>query len=252
MIFLYISVVVLFLWYILWKRCSESVLIFLSNPKKGFSKIPEDFKIPYDIIYFDTIDGVELSGWFIESVVETDDCFIICGDGFNTKSDLLESTIFLRERFNLFYFDFRGCGTSKGNYKFGFEEAKDIEAAYRFLKENREDFSKKIYIYSCGFSFQAITNVKNIIFEGAIIKRPVISPFNEIKRMIKSKMKLIICFNSINKFFNADISNFKVDSTRISYPTIFITDKKIETSSVTYVVKNDDELKMIVFDFFKH
>lgn len=251
MIFIYISIVVLLLWYLIWKHCNDSVFSFLKNPKKGVSKTPEDFKIQYDVVYFDAADGVELSGWFIESNNETDECFIICGDGFHTKSDLIENTIFLRERFNLFYFDFRGTGSSKGFYKFGFEESKDIEAAYRFLKENRDEFSKKIYIYTCGFSFQSVINCKDLAFEGAIIRKPIIRPFNEIEKMIKSKSKIFICSNSINKFFKSDITNFYVDTKAINYPVIFISEKKIETSSKTFFVKNDEDLKNVVFEFFK-
>lgn len=253
MIFLYISIVVLLIWYLFWKNCNDKIFEFLKNPKKGGTKTPEDLKVPYDVVFFDTNDGVELSGWFIESVNETDECFIICGDGFYTKSDLVDGTIFLKERFNLFYFDFRGTGFSKGLYKFGFEESKDIEAAYKFLKENRSDFSKKIYIYSCGFSFQAVINSgKNLSFEGAIIRKPVIYPFEEIEKMIKSKTKILICSNSINKFFKSDIINFSVDTKSINYPVIFISDKKIETSSKTHFIKNEDELKKIVFEFFRH
>ncbi|MCX7905680.1 MAG: hypothetical protein N2446_03145 [Elusimicrobiales bacterium] len=252
MIFLYIFIIVFVVWYFVRKNIKENIYFLLTNVKKGATKTPEDFYIPYEPIYFDTYDGIELSGWFVESVKETDSIFIICGDGFNIKSDLLEDTLFLRENYNLFYFDFRGTGTSKGKYKFGFEEHKDIEAAYKFLKENKTEFSNNVFIYLCGFSAFSIISVSNFEFSGGVFKKPVFFPFKEIKKIINSKIKILIAYDAIDEFFSMNISYSFSDPKKINYPVIFISDKKYETSSKSISVKNNDEFRKVVFDFFKY
>ncbi len=249
MIMVYILIGVGVIWYLTYQNCKNFVVSILSNPKKGFSKTPEDFKIPYEVVFFDTSDGVEISGWFIESINQSDSAFIIMGDGFNTKSDLLEKSIFLSERFNLLYIDPRGVGTSKGRYRFGFDEHRDIEAAYIFLRDVKG--IEKIYLYTAGFSFISLFFLSDKIeIKGAIIRKPVQNPIHEIEKLVRSKFKIIVCGSAIDKFFGIDISNVCFDVKKISFPTIFITDKKI-TSSSSICVKNDDELRATVYDFFK-
>lgn len=252
MIILYILVVLFLMIYYLRRICKNNVILFLSSTKKGVTKTPEEFKILYDVVYFDTTDGVELCGWFIESVNNSDETFIICGDGFTTKSDLLHTTLFLREKYNLFYFDMRGTGNSKGVYKFGFSEHRDIEAAYNFLLNMKEESSKRIFIYTCGFTVMPLVLADGVIFNGAVIKEPYTYPFDEIKRRLESRFKFMICKKAIYDFFSNDISKSVVDTKKINYPTIFISNKVFETSSKTINLSTEEELKKTVFDFFKH
>ncbi len=249
MIMIYFLIGIGVVWYLTYQNCKNFVINLLSNPKKGFSKTPEDFKIPYEIIFLDTSDRVEISGWFIESVNQSDSAFIIMGDGFNTKSDLLEKSVFLSERFNLLYIDPRGVGTSKGRYRFGFDEYRDIEAAYIFLRDVKG--IEKIYLYIVGFSFVSLFFLSDKIeIKGAIIKNPVQKPICEIERLINSKFKIMLCGSVIDKFFGIDVSSICFDAKKIRFPTIFITDKKI-ASSTSICVKNDDELRSAIYDFFR-
>ncbi|MGC9070125.1 MAG: alpha/beta hydrolase family protein [Elusimicrobiales bacterium] len=249
MTIIYILATALVIWYLLYQSCKNSIINFLSNPKRGFTKTPEDLRLPYETVFLDTSDGVEISGWFIESRKPSNLAFIIIGDAFNTKSDLLEQTIFLLEEFNLLYLDPRGVGTSKGRYRFGFDEHRDIEAAYSFLK-NVKDMGK-IYIYTVGFGFVSLFFIgDDVDLKGAVVKKPSQKPLQDIERMIKSKAKVMICGSAIDSFFGTDISRFSFESEKIKFPVVFITDRKITYPS-SICVKTDEELKKVLFNFFR-
>ena len=101
---------------------------------------PDQYKLAYETIDFTTADELTLRGWFIPAVGgETDKTIILChGWGVN-RGDLLRDTHFLAEKgFNLFYFDFRASGESKGTISsLGYLETRDFDAAYDFLKTHR-------------------------------------------------------------------------------------------------------------------
>ena len=252
--FLYILLVLLplLLYLYLRRHSKKQVALFLSSSKRGVDKTPEDFRIPYELVYFDTSDGVELSGWFIESACDCEESFIICGDGFTTKSDLLPNTLFLRERYNLLYFDLRGTGNSKGVYMFGFEEHKDIYAAWRFLLDKREEFSKRVFIYTCGFTALSLTLSDSFKFDGIIIKHPYIDPMGEITKMLRARSKFIICLDDVYRFFPEERRRMFFDVKKLKSPTIIISSTDIETSQEVLRVTSDDEMKEKVFDFFRH
>lgn len=251
MIVLWLTLTFLVVMYYFWRVCRRKTIFFLLSTKRDISKTPEDFKVPYDLVYFDTADGVELSGWFIEAICESNETFIICGDGFRVSSDLLDETLFLRRRYNLFYFDLRGTGRSKGVYRFGLDECKDIKAAYRFLLANREEFAKRIYIYTCGFTLLSLVLVEDVRFNGAVVKDPYIKPFDEIKKRLKERFGFIRCPQVLKRFLSADIERLVVNTKRINYPTIFISNSQFEVSSQTLNLNSSEEFKEKVFEFFR-
>ena len=105
--------------------------------KMPLAVLPEHFSLAYEPIQLTTDDGVFLKGWFIPSVKgESDKTIIICHGWGTNKGDILRDTHFLAEQgYNLFYFDFRASGESKGVFStIGYLETKDFNAAYDFLK----------------------------------------------------------------------------------------------------------------------
>lgn len=251
MIIIYITAALIFVFYLLHYNCRKSVESFFSNSKKGNSKTPEDLKIAYEPVFFDTSDEIEISGWFIESRKPSSDVFLIFGDGFITKSDLLDSTIFLSENYNLLYFDLRGSGTSRGKYSFGFNEHRDIEAAYRFVKDVKN--MGNVYLYLCGFSYVSVFFISDDInISGAIIKKPVFDMIKEIEKLIKSKYRVLICGSVINKFIPQTIRSFSSDPSKLKFPVIFISGGKHSGGDNFVYITNDDEIKSLINDFFKH
>jgi len=138
------------------------VLIYLSY-KKSFdiirpirrnavSTTPENFYLPYEKVFFPASDGVELSGWFIPSTDEGSDRTIIFCHGWGTnKGEVFNDTHFLAEKgFNLFYFDFRSSGESKGDMaSVGYLEVRDLDGAIKFLKEVKFQESRNLSLYGC-------------------------------------------------------------------------------------------------------
>lgn len=113
---------------------------------------PEQFHLAYEKIFFKATDGVDLVGWFIPAVSgETDKTIIFCHGWGSNKGEVLKDTWFLAENgFNLFYFDFRMSGESKGNMaSVGYFEIRDLEGAIKFLKEVKPEESSQIFLYGC-------------------------------------------------------------------------------------------------------
>ncbi|MCX5785031.1 MAG: alpha/beta fold hydrolase [Elusimicrobia bacterium] len=101
---------------------------------------PDQFGLSFETIDFSTVDGLTLKGWFIPAVGgETEKTVILCHGWGSNRGELMRDTHFLAEKgFNLFYFDFRASGESKGVLSsVGYLETRDFDAAYAFLKTNR-------------------------------------------------------------------------------------------------------------------
>ena len=120
-------------------------------PKPPLPCQPDDYYLPYENVLFSAADGVVLKGWFIPSLNEdSSETVIICHGRGSNKGQLLQKTHFLAEKYNLFYFDFRACGESKGNMStIGYMETRDFDAAYTFLKTNKEGYADRIAVMGC-------------------------------------------------------------------------------------------------------
>lgn len=119
------------------------------RPPKIISKItPADLGLKYETVSFTTSDNITLQGWFIpQQTAEADTQkqtpdqndkikTIILLHGYPAdKGDILATTAFLNQRYNLFFFDFRYLGQSSGKYSTaGAKETQDLKAAINYLK----------------------------------------------------------------------------------------------------------------------
>ncbi len=133
-----------------------SILQFfmLIHPFKFKTRIkPDDLNLPYENVSFNTDDGIALKGWFIPSSY-SNSTIIVCHGYPADKNNLLATSAFLLSHYNIFLFDFRYFGESKGWYTTGgYKEQKDIEAAVKYLK-SRKEVDK---IGAMGFSLGAST-----------------------------------------------------------------------------------------------
>jgi len=122
------------------------------HPKKFKTAVtPTTFGLKYENITFQTSDGLRLNGWFIPS--KTKKAIIITHGYPFDKNNILGTTHFLAENYNLLLFDFRYFGESQGSYTtVGFNEKKDFLAAVNFLKERNIT-----RIGAIGFSLGAAT-----------------------------------------------------------------------------------------------
>lgn len=96
---------------------------------------PAEYGIQYENVEFKTADGIEIRGWFVPAENPHAPAVILTHGYGGDMGDLLSSRIFLHNKYNLLFFDFRYFGISGGNHSTaGREEVADLEAAIKFLQ----------------------------------------------------------------------------------------------------------------------
>ena len=123
-----------------------------THPPKITSKLtPADLGWQFEEVSLETSDKVKLAAWYIPNENQSDKAIIILHGYPADKGDLLYWASFLKDKYNLLFFDFRYFGKSEGSFtSLGYHERKDVLAAIKYLKEKGVD---KIGLM--GFSFGA-------------------------------------------------------------------------------------------------
>ena len=116
--------------------------------RKPLDVWPDQYKLPFENVYFKTEDGVQIKGWFIPNPSSDKTIILMHGWGMN-RGDVFKNTYFLHDLgYNLMYFDFRALGESGGTVSsIGYLEVKDLQAALQFLKDTRPFACEKIGLY---------------------------------------------------------------------------------------------------------
>ena len=119
---------------------------YIYYPERVLSANPSRIGLEFESVYFETVDGVRLFGWFIPSE-STRGVILFCHGNAGNISHRLESIeIFHRLELDIFIFDYRGYGqsggkpTEQGTYQ-------DAEAAWRYLIEERQVNPKEIIVF---------------------------------------------------------------------------------------------------------
>ena len=120
-------------------------------PRITSNLTPKDLDWKFEEVSLKTKDGLKLAAWFVPAKDQTDKAIILLHGYPADKGDLLYWSEFLKDRYNLLFFDFRYFGGSSGSYtSLGYHERKDVLAGVEYLK------SKGINkIGLMGFSFGA-------------------------------------------------------------------------------------------------
>lgn len=219
-----IAFVILLVCYLFYRFINWKLSLIFTSTKKNLSITPEDYKIPYETVYFNSYDGVELKGWFIESKKESDKVLIIPSGYDKTSSDLLKETIYLNDFINLFYFDFRACGGSKGKMTtLGIYERYDIAGAVKFLKEFRADYSTKIFAYLTSFASITLSEFANVRgVDGAILFEPVVDYLKMIKKIASQFSLYILPLSLIRKKLHIDSLDINDKIRSFNIPVVII------------------------------
>jgi len=112
----------------------QSHLIYF--PQKEIYETPGRAGLSYEAVFFETTDGVKLSGWFVPAEKPRGVVLFCHGNAGNISHRMDSIRIFHRLRLSTFIFDYRGYGISKGKPT---EKGiyLDAEAAWRYLTEIR-------------------------------------------------------------------------------------------------------------------
>lgn len=133
--------------YISYKKTAE---VIQPLRKKPVNYGPDQYRLAHETIDFNTADGVRLRGWFIPAPGgESGRTIIFCHGWGSNRGEMLRDSYFLAAQgFNLFYFDFRASGDSKGTVSsVGYLESRDFDAAYAFLKNNRPLAAENVGVF---------------------------------------------------------------------------------------------------------
>jgi len=146
-----VSFLVLFVIFIWGLMTSSLVLKIVRAP---LDVNPRTLGLDFEIFKTHTSDKVEIDGWFVPSKNHSKSTiFVLHGWGAN-RSDVIPSSIFLANEYNLVYFDFRNHGRSGGKYtSLTCAEIKDLKAVVQYIETEKKDLSERLAIY--GFSMGA-------------------------------------------------------------------------------------------------
>ena len=103
-------------------------------PMKGIEVTPLEFGLEYEDIYFDAQDGVKLNGWYVPAKGATKLVIFCHGNAGNISHRMEKISIFNRMGLDVFIFDYRGYGLSKGRPSEDGLYA-DIRGAYSYIKD---------------------------------------------------------------------------------------------------------------------
>jgi len=113
---------------------------FIFYPEKDLLGDPSAWGLPFDDVYFTTIDGLKLHGWYVAG--NRREIMLWCHGNAGNISDRLDFMKLLHDSLglNIFIFDYRGYGRSQGRPT---EEGtyRDAQAAMDYLR-SRPDVDK--------------------------------------------------------------------------------------------------------------
>ncbi|MBO4556438.1 MAG: alpha/beta hydrolase [Elusimicrobiales bacterium] len=211
----------------------KSFMLQTPEPKKPLPCQPDDFHLAYQNVMFNAADGTILKGWFIPSLDEySSETLILCHGRGSNKGELLQRTHFLADKYNLLYFDFRGSGESGGNMStIGYLETRDFDAAYQFLKKNREGYADEIAVFgsSVGASVAIYGAAKYQKIKGIALDSPFLSLRSVISNWCKYHSRILLPFVSLALVFSrrslkTDPETYspKFNAGKINCPVLFI------------------------------
>ena len=128
-----------------------SAVLFLRNtvlPRDPVTSTPAQFSLPCEPVRFQATDGMWLEGWKVPAD-PVRPWIILCHGVGSNRSNLLDIAAGLHEAgFNLFLFDFRGHGGSRGLVtSFGWFEQRDLEGALAFLGQQPDIPARSYGVY---------------------------------------------------------------------------------------------------------
>jgi fermentation-respiration switch protein FrsA (DUF1100 family) len=123
----------------------------LHPPRRTSLPAPSDYGMSYESIAFESLDNIELRGWFIPSN-RSRSLIIVCHGHGAGKGDVLLASKFLHENgYQIILFDFRAHGESAGEFAtLGWLEPNDLKGAIAYAKERISPQSIGVLGFSMG------------------------------------------------------------------------------------------------------
>ena len=186
---------------------------FIFFPQTSFDFHPQDLRLEYRDIYFQTQDGKKLHGWFFPLKNDSPVILFCHGNAGNISHRLDNIKRLLEKNLQVFIFDFRGYGKSTGRPS---EKGLYLDglAAYDYLVKKEKVSPERIILFGRSLGAAVALNIatqksaKSIIMESA---------FTSTKDMAKT----IILFRLFSWAIPANYNNMAKIS-RINIPLLII------------------------------
>ena len=119
---------------------------FIFFPSKNTFMTPDDANLKYKEIFYETLDGVKISSWYIPSNKSKQVLLFCHGNAGNISHRIDSIKIFHHLGLNTFIFDYRGYGKSKGKTT---EEGTylDVEGAWDYLVNEMDVKPEEIILF---------------------------------------------------------------------------------------------------------
>lgn len=166
---------------------SQALLFGVKSYKKKIDSVPS---FPYDTVLLKTEDGLSLEAWYSkgDSAVSSNTTVVLFhGHGGNKASVLREAEVFYKMHYRVLLVDFRAHGNSDGNTcTIGYDEAKDVKAAYDHAKSNTND------IIFWGISLGAAAEMKALNDYKLQLKALIVEmPFGRLQGTVRARCRLL-------------------------------------------------------------
>ncbi|MEO7446487.1 MAG: alpha/beta fold hydrolase [Ferruginibacter sp.] len=157
----------------------------------GFNAVKQKNSTPdtvVQIITLATSDNLKLEAWYIPVINSKGTVALFHGHGSKKSAILAEAHVFRSLGYNTMLTDFRAHGGSEGSTcTIGYEEARDVKAAYDFLAARQE---KNIILY--GISLGAATITKAIYDYGITPSHIILDmPFASLPDAVRGRVKMM-------------------------------------------------------------
>jgi fermentation-respiration switch protein FrsA (DUF1100 family) len=122
----------------------QSRLVYF--PERAIYATPDVLGLSYEVVEFETSDGVKLAGWFVPAEKHRGVVLFCHGNAGNISHRLESIDVFHRLGLSVFIFDYRGYGKSEGRVS---EKGTylDAEAAWQYVVDERQVDPSEIVIF---------------------------------------------------------------------------------------------------------
>jgi fermentation-respiration switch protein FrsA (DUF1100 family) len=171
-------VIAAILFLILYARWFERSNVYF--PYRSVESTPELVGLPYEDIYFQTEDGVKINAWFVPAAGTPRATVLFCHGNAGNIGHRLEIISMLHDLgLNVFIFDYRGYGRSKG---FPSEKGTylDALAAYNYLKARDDVDAEKIIVHGKSLGGNIAVDLATKVSPRAVITESAFTSIGDI------------------------------------------------------------------------
>jgi len=184
-------------------------------PTREISMTPESIDLSFEDVFFETDKHIKLNGWYVSCKNATSTVLFCHGNAGNISDRLDSIDIFHNLGLNVFVFDYRGYGRSKG---FSTEKGTylDAMAAYNWLILKKKQDENKVIIFGRSLGGAIAIDLAAKINKGLLISESAFTSIIDIGKEFYPFLPIKYCastkYDSIQKIKNVKIPKLIIHS----------------------------------------